>query len=153
MTLIPAIADEIESVFSGEGYEVNSLELMDGGYDISISKGGLFKAVLGMKTALKVDIQPREDAIFIQAGVGIFGQQAVPTVISMFIFWPVLIPQIWGMVHQAKLDDRVIAIASDYIIRKSHGSAEPASSGTFCTSCGKPQPTAVNFCGHCGVKL
>lgn len=158
VSLIPGIADEIGVVFSGEGYEVNTNALMGGRYDISITKGNLFKAVLGMKTALKVDIHPQGNAIHIEAGVGIFGQQAIPTVISMFVTWPVLITQIWGMVQQAKLDDRVIAIAGDYIARKSQEPGSPASTGTasagtFCTSCGKAQPVEANFCGNCGVKL
>lgn len=51
-----------------------------------------------MKTALKVNIIPNGNYIQITAGVGIFGQQAIPTVISMLFFWPVLITQISGMV-------------------------------------------------------
>ena len=55
-------------------------------HDISITKGGLFKAVLGMKTALKVTLLPQGTEVSFEAGVGIWKQQAVPTIISMLIF-------------------------------------------------------------------
>ena len=36
--------------------------------------------------------------------VGVFGKQALPTAISTLVFWPVLIPQIYGLVQQNELD-------------------------------------------------
>jgi hypothetical protein len=29
--------------------------------------------------------------MYIEAGIGIFGQQAIPTLITMFVAWPVII--------------------------------------------------------------
>ena len=107
-SLIPTIADRIREEFQNDGYEVAMDALSSGGYDISITKGGIFKAVLGMKTALKVTLLPQDNNIHFEAGVGIWGQQAIPTVISMLFFWPVLITQIWGMVEQSKLDDKAL---------------------------------------------
>ena len=98
--IIPAIVKDITGTFTNEGYQVQAQDLISGGYDISITKGNMFKAVLGMKTALKVHIYPANEQIRVDAGVGIFGQQAVPTLISMFLFWPVLITQISGMIAQ-----------------------------------------------------
>lgn len=157
--LIPGIAGDINSVFSSEGFQVNSLALAGGGYDISITKGGLFKAVLGLKSALKVAVQPRGNAIYVEAGVGIFGQQAIPTVITMFVAWPVLIPQIWGMVRQSKLDDRVIAIAESHIAHAQQARAQPTvlsaspATGIFCTSCGSEKYGEANFCAQCGTRF
>ena len=114
--LLPDIAGSIQEEFQNEGYDVITSELSTGGYDISITKGGVFKAVLGMKTALKVTLRPlSSDAIAFEAGVGIFGQQAIPTIISMLFFWPVLITQVWGMVEQSQLDDKALAIAEKVI--------------------------------------
>ena len=48
-SLIPTIAERILEQFRAEGYEVNSDQLSNGGYDISLRKGGIFKSVLGMK--------------------------------------------------------------------------------------------------------
>ena len=110
-SLIPAIAKSIQEDFQKDGFEVVMDALSSGGYDISITKGGFFKAVLGMKTALKVTLLPQGNNISFEAGVGILGQQVIPTIISMLFFWPVLITQIWGMIKQSKLDEKAVAIA------------------------------------------
>ena len=121
-------------------------------YDISITKGGVFKAVLGMKTALKVTLLPQGCKIHFEAGVGIWGQQAIPTIISMLFFWPVLITQIWGMVEQSKLDDKALEIA-EKIVRDSSANASASSYNRFCTNCGTPIDLQAKFCPECGAKL
>jgi hypothetical protein len=151
--LIPAIADNISSSFQAEGYEVSSFTLLSGGRDISITKGNVFKAVVGMKTALKVTLIPQSNGIDFSAGMGIFGQQAIPTIISMLYFWPVLITQIWGMVQQAKLDDKALQIAQETIQKSAHP-AIPQTFGQgetkFCTKCGAKIPATAKFCPECG---
>ena len=154
--LIPEIADRIVRDFQMEGFTAKSDSYAGGVYDISLAKGNVFKAVLGMKSALKVTLTPQGNAIHINAGVGIFGQQAIPTAITMFFFWPVLIPQIWGMVQQSQLDDKAINIAEQVI--REHGAAsygfESHSQGqSFCPACGNRVNTDANFCPSCGAKL
>lgn len=127
--------------------------LSSGGYDISITKGGVFKAVLGMKTALKVSIAPQGNNIYFDAGVGIWGQQAIPTIISMLFFWPVLITQIWGMIEQAKLDDKVLDIANEVIHTCNNTSFSSDGGGKFCTFCGQENSESANFCSGCGRPL
>ena len=155
VSLIPEIANRIENDFIREGYEVQKIALSSGGYDISITKGGLFKAVLGMKTALKVTLLPQGGSIYFEAGVGIWGQQAIPTVISMLFFWPVLLTQIWGMVEQSKLDDKALEIAEGVVYMNSNtGAASASSAGSkFCTSCGTQNAESANFCSGCGKPL
>lgn len=154
-SMIPHIATAIRDDFAKDGYEVSMDALSSGGYDISITKGGLFKAVLGMKTALKVTLLPFDGKIRFEAGVGIFGQQAIPTVISMLFFWPVLLTQIWGMVEQSKLDDRALQTAQDVIALNSFTTHPDLGSGTpkFCTACGSPVGEQAKFCPQCGASL
>lgn len=153
-SLIPTVASHIQSEFQNEGYDVAVDALSSGGYDISITKGGVFKAVLGMKTALKVTLLPQGSNIYFEAGVGIWGQQAIPTVISMLFFWPVLITQIWGMVEQSKLDDKALEIAKDVIYMNNNSATPTNSSGSkFCTSCGTKNIESANFCCGCGIPL
>lgn len=161
-SLIPAIADRICQVFSADGYEINREDLMSGGTDISVTKGGMFKAIVGMKTALKITLIPQPNAISFEAGVGIFGQQALPTVISMLFFWPVLITQIWGLVRQANLDDKALAEAQAVINENSGNAYVNVGSGTvppvpgaakFCTNCGTKLPENARFCSNCGSPL
>lgn len=152
--LIPKIAHQIESEFIPEGFDVHVDMLSSGGADISISKGGMFKAVLGMKTALKVQLTPQTSSIHLVANVGIFGQQFLPTVISMFFFWPVLITQIWGLVQQSKLDEKVLEIANRVINQQPQpttSSIQP--SARFCPNCGQPVNSNSKFCTNCGAKL
>lgn len=154
-SLIATIASRIQDEFQIEDYEVAIDALSSGGYDISITKGGIFKAVLGMKTALKVTLLPHGDnKIYFEAGIGIWGQQAIPTVISMLFFWPVLITQIWGMVEQSKLDDKALEIANSVIAASGNAESEVANGGkSFCTACGRQNMESANFCCGCGKPL
>lgn len=152
---ISDMAKAIEQEFYKDGYDVKTDTLMNGGCDISISKGGTFKAVLGMRSALKVCLTPTLNGVQFDAHVGIFGQQAIPTVISMFFFWPVLITQIWGMVSQSKMDDRALAAAQSVLVASSISQGIVGNTGTnnFCTSCGAEVPADAAFCPKCGNKL
>ena len=155
-SLISDIANHIMEEFRKDGYEVSMDALSSGGYDISITKGGIFKAVLGMKTALKVTLLPQGNKIHFEAGVGIWGQQAIPNVISMLFFWPVLITQIWGLVEQSKLDDKALEIAQDVICMNNHVGFPHSDNnvgGKFCTNCGASVPADAKFCPECGAKL
>ena len=152
-SLIPEIAVQIKDAFVRDGYEVRYEALSSGGYDISITKGGFFKTVLGMKTALKVSLLPGDGDIMFEAGIGIWGQQVIPLVISMFFFWPVLITQIWGLVTQAKLDDKALEIATQVTYANGmRGQQAETENGQdrFCTNCGAKASEGARFCASCG---
>lgn len=146
------IAAAIKSDFEGDGYEVNVDSMISGGNDISITKGGVFKAVLGMRSALKVTLVPQPDGVLFEANVGIYGQQAIPAVISMFFFWPVLLTQIWGLIQQSALDDRALAVA-EQAIENSPKVGLLTNNYKFCTNCGTKMDKSAKFCPECGVKL
>ena len=154
-SLIPVIAEQIKTEFAAEQFEVQIDNLLSDGVDISISKGGLFKAVLGLKSALKVSLIPKDNAIAFEAGIGIFGQQAIPTIISMLFFWPVLITQIWGIVQQSKLDDKALEIAEEVLKnRDSFTTLNLDINGmVFCTNCGYRNIKGAKFCSECGQAL
>ena len=108
---IPAVAEQIRQAFAADGYEVR-IDNPVTGQEIYITKGGFVKAALGLRSALKVTMKPsRNGNIDFEAGVSIFKQQLVPTVITMCFFSPVVIAQIWGMIKQSKLDEKAVAIA------------------------------------------
>jgi len=149
-SLISAIAVSIQEQFSTEGFEVRMDALNSGGYDISITKGNLFKAVLGMRTALKVTLLPHGNQIAFEAGVGVWGQQSVPTIISMFIFWPVLVTQIWGMIVQSRLDDKALIIARAVLAGHSVADSERMPPARFCPYCGVERKDLSVRCSYCG---
>lgn len=108
---IPVIAEQIRQAFAADGYEVR-IDNPANGQEIYITKGGFIKAALGLRSALKITMKPsRNGNIDFEAGVSIFKQQFVPTVITMCFFSPVVIAQIWGMIKQSKLDEKAVAIA------------------------------------------
>lgn len=109
--MIPYMAEQIRQEFSAEGFEVIISDLKSG-KEINITKGGLFKAVVGLRSALKVSITPAKDGyIDFEAGVSIVKQQLLPTIVTVWLFSPVVIVQIWGMIKQSKLDEKALDIA------------------------------------------
>ncbi len=154
--LIEQIVADVENTFINKEFTVEKDELLSGGYDISLTKGNIFKAVLGMKSALKVLVRPQNNGIYIEAGVGIFGQQAIPSAITLFIAWPVLVTQIWGLVKQSKLDDVVMQVAQETINNASgetKNTAPSHESFKYCPECGTKVSASAKFCGECGEKL
>lgn len=102
------VAGSLMSALRFDGYEVDGIKLPSGEWDISIKKGNLFKAVLGLQTALKISVSPVDPHVYVKAGVGIFGQQVIPSILTFCVWWPFAIPQIWGVVKQIKLDNIVM---------------------------------------------
>ena len=151
-TLIPIISSAIIEEFRKEGYDVTTQDLMSGGKDISITKGGMFKAIIGMKTALKISLKPYDNKIQFEAGVGIFGLQAIPSAIALFVAWPVMITQIWGLVQQSKLDDKALEIAERVIYNHSQSNYQ-SEHYKFCPKDGSRVPVDAEFCPYCGERI
>ena len=154
-SLIPTIVNKLQEKFQADGYEVTMDALSSGGYDISITKGNVFKAILGMKTALKITLLPQGGNISFDAGIGIFGRQVVPTLVMWYVAWPVLLTQIWGLVKQSKLDDEALRIAEEVIDTNDNGGVASANTNRdkFCTNCGTRNAESANFCSGCGRHL
>ncbi len=102
------MANRLMQALRYEGYEVDGVKLPSGEWDISVKKGNLFKAVLGLQTALKIKVSPTPPHTCVSTDVGIFGQQAIPTVLTVCLWWPIAITQIWGIIKQQKLDKFVL---------------------------------------------
>ena len=64
--------------------------------------------VFVLQTALKIKISPAAPHAYVKAGIGIFGQQVIPTVLTVCVWWPFVIPQLWEMIQQNKLDKLVM---------------------------------------------
>jgi hypothetical protein len=149
-SLIPIVVSDLCDALQREGFEVQSELLTSGGAFISITKGSMFKAVLGLKTALKITLIPTGVHSFsAEAGVGVFGQQAIPTALTMLVAWPVMIPQIWGLIQQSKLDEHILELIQHSLDN------HPTESGAalFCPQCGHKIGNGDRFCGGCGTKI
>src|SRR5215212_1305107 len=173
---VPYVVDDLTPVsqdlmryFESQDYEATETHLPAGGVQVSIRKGGTFKAIVGMKTALNIRIEPVEGGTQVNAGIGIFGQQVIPTLITSLVFWPILITQVAGMVQSAKLDDEALQIVEAALRRHAPGAqiqppqpaAAPAAAsagtvpvaalaGSFCSECGARLGPGAKFCSQCG---
>src|ERR687890_1870848 len=117
---VAPVAQDVMDHFEGQDFEVVETNIPTGGAQVSIRKGGTFKAIIGMKTALNIKIVPVSNGTTVDAGVGIFGQQAIPTAITLLVFWPVIIAQVWNMAQEAKLDEEALRVAEESL--KAHAS-------------------------------
>jgi hypothetical protein len=121
---VAPVAQDVMRHFEQQDFEVTETNIPTGGAQVSIRKGGTFKAIIGMKTALNIKIEPVSNGTTVDAGVGIFGQQAVPTAITLLVFWPVVIAQVWNMAQESNLDDEALRVAGESL--KAHSSKAPS---------------------------
>lgn len=151
------IANDLVLHFQRQGYETTSLPRLSGGWDVSITKGGIFKSVIGTKTALKIEIVNGHNETNVRASVGIFGLHAIPSAISLYLlFWPMLATQIFGLVRQSHLDDEAIACVEESLkirAKQNTSSDLPSRQQGFCVECGAAVRMDATFCDKCGAKL
>lgn len=137
--------------FEGKGYSVTTETTATGAF-ISMTKGGLFKTVSGMKTGLNITLTQNTGSIEAAMEVGVFGKQLLPSAISMLVFWPVLIPQIYGLIQQNNLDKEAYQVIGD-AIRHCENQGGNMSAANFCPYCGKQVPAGSKFCPGCGKNI
>ena len=121
---VAPVAQDVMRHFESQDFEVTETNIPTGGVQVSIRRGGTFKAIIGLKTALNIKIEPVANGTTVEAGVGIFGQQAVPTAITLLVFWPVIIAQVWNMAQEAHLDEEALRVAEESL--KAHSSKAPS---------------------------
>lgn len=150
--MIPAISKALTTHFNAKGFEVNCTEGYAGGQFVSITKGGFFRSILGLKTALNVSLTAtNNNRIKIIASVGLFGTQIIPTLITLMVFWPVLITQLWGVVKQYNLDEEVFVVASQTI--NSNVKNKQNRGSNKCSCCDNFISHDAHFCPHCGKEM
>jgi hypothetical protein len=121
---VAPVAQDVVHHFEQQDFEVTETNIPAGGVQVSIRRGGTFKVIIGMKTALNIKIEPVANGTTVEAGVGIFGQQAIPTAITLLVFWPVIIAQVWNMAQEANLDEEALRVAEESV--KAHSSKAPS---------------------------
>ncbi len=145
------VAEQVMLTFREQGYEVTGRESVTGGWLISLTKGNVFKAVLGLKTALNIELEPTTGGTHVEAGIGIFGRQVVPAAIGLLIFWPVLVTQVAGVVRNARLDDEAMRVVEEALKAHAEGTVTGGAAAQFCTACGRALPAHARFCLECGA--
>jgi hypothetical protein len=115
------VAQDVMRHFEQQDYEVTETHIPTGGVQVSIRRGGTFKAIIGLRSALNIRIEPIANGTKVEAGVGIFGQQAIPTAITLLVFWPVIVAQVWNMAQESKLDEEALRVVEESL--KAHSGA------------------------------
>jgi ribosomal protein L40E len=87
--------------------------------------------------------------------VGIFGLQAVPTAISAFLFWPIIVTQIAGLIKEANLDKEALGVVEESLREHAARAASAIASAKqqICLSCGTSNAQDAIFCSQCGSRL
>lgn len=187
-TLIPItvddlapVAEELAGHFKQRNYQVECSQTDDGHWEVGITRGGIFKTVVGLKSALKVQIETRPRGTMVRAGAGIFGKQAAATAITLFAAWPIGVPvllaQSWGLIREAGLDNEAARVVEMSLTRaqrlagapgggtngesRARGTASDGSAGRSeaATAARTPQARAARtespgaFCTACGRRL
>lgn len=162
---IPELAERIATVFSNDGYDVESEELAMGIFEILLyEKGGVFKIVAGMKTALKITLKPQDGKIYIKVDLGLFAKKSLTvTAIMSMVWWPLFVRQIWATVRQLKIDSKAMKIAEQELIMLQEKDnsiynenidylIENKPIKRFCTNCGNEMGIG-RFCPNCGKEI
>lgn len=165
-TQIPYIAEMIENDFKQDGFSVTSQSDISGGYSLVMNKKGFFRTFFGLDQRLYVKIEASGDKILFDARSNILGKAILYLVLLIIaeLVLPVLfllflameITYIIGLVKQAKLDNKALAIAEKFESLPQAPTAPSESNApqmAFCTSCGKSVPAGGAFCPECGAKL
>ncbi|OQZ00598.1 MAG: hypothetical protein B6D35_06020 [Candidatus Brocadia sp. UTAMX2] len=152
------VANDVMEHFKQKEFETIGEKTLSGGWDISITKSGIFKTVLGLKTALKIEIEPMGVTTNVKAGVGAFGSQVIPTLLTLFVAWPVVVTQMWGLIQNSKLDDEALECVKESLTRHAGSSITETPeqvrvSKKTCASCGEQLKEDVKFCYSCGAKI
>jgi hypothetical protein len=143
------VAQAVKKHFANLDYEVSCEQTGPQCWEIGIHKGGTFRAIVGMKVALRVRIETIGASTQVNAGIGLLESQGISTAVSMLACWPVLVTQTWGLVKQSKLDEEAITVAEKALlaINAVNGSAH------FCQECGTAVGVKAAFCPACGVRV
>lgn len=138
--------------FERQGYSVTTERTVDGGF-VSLTKGGMFDTISGTKTGLNITLSGMSGSITVSLKIGAFGKQVIPTAIAMWVFWPIMIPQIYGLVQQNKLDTEVYNVIDVAIREIEHSAVTVPENTIFCVYCGTAVPADADFCSACGKRM
>jgi hypothetical protein len=149
VTDLAPVAHSVMKHFADLDYEVSGEQAGPQCWEVGIHKGGAFRAIVGMKVALRIRIETIGASTQVNAGIGLLESQGVSSAVSMLAFWPVLVTQTWGIVKQSKLDEEAIAVAEEALLAlsKARGAVH------FCHACGASVTEIAAFCPACGVKV
>ena len=109
-TFIPFAATRIRESFSADGFEINQKPGACNKTVLEVTKSNLFKSAVGLRQGLEITLGNEGGRIAVEVRGTVLKNQLVASTLSFFFFWPVIIPQVIGMINQSGLDDRAIGV-------------------------------------------
>jgi len=146
-TFIPFAATRIREFFSADGFEVSQKPGACNKTVLEVTKSNLVKSVVGLRQGLEITIENEGGRIAVEVRGTVLKNQLAASILSFCFFWPVIIPQIIGMINQSGLDEKAIRV-----IDAAYGTFSN-DRPTFCTNCGRQIIGDYSCCPHCGASL
>jgi hypothetical protein len=165
------VAQELQAHFEQRRYQVECQLVQPGVWEVGVTRGGMFKAAMGLKSSMKVQLKGVDGGTMVQARVGIFGKQAIPTMVTMLVLWQMIFLQAWTLIRESALDDEAVRVVQISLTRHQRaagadragadraGPAEEAgdvrpparaADPRHCTGCGTGLDESARFCPQCG---
>ena len=142
--LIPIACREIKKSFEADGFEYAVKSESYNKTVVTVTKGNLFKQAVGLKQGLEISFTSSNGSVSVEAKGTVLKDQAIASAITLLVAWPVLIPQIIGMINQSKLDEKVLEA-----VDKAYNECRTATK-VFCPNCGHEVVNGV--CPNCGTR-
>lgn len=169
---MPHIAEMIENDFRLNGFVVTQQTGVAGDFTLVMKRDGFFRQVFALDQRLYVKMSASGDKVYFEARSNIFVKSVVYQVILtiaelllafLVILFPLFLAMevtfVVGLVKQAKLDNRALAIAEkfeNYSFQTAPTTARPTpnvAQTVFCPSCGNEVSANSKFCTSCGSLL
>ena len=143
-SFIPYAVERIRSTFESEGFEFSRKSDTFNRTVVAVTKGNLFKQAVGLKQGLEISFSNEGGRIDVEVRGTVLKDQLLASGIVLFVTWPVIIPQIIGMIRTSGLCERAVALVdaaySDFCTERP----------SFCTHCGGRLTGNPGVCPHCG---
>lgn len=144
---IPVACRKIKSEFEADGFDYAVKTESFNKTVVLVTKGNLVKQAIGLKQGLEITFKPECGMVSVNARGTVIKDQAIATILSMLVAWPVVIAQIIGLVNQSKLDEMAIETVTSAMAE--YNEEKPV----FCTHCGKKVKSTDGICPICGERL
>lgn len=146
-TFIPYAVERIRNAFVSEGFEFSRKSDSYSRTVIQVTKGNLFVKAVGLKQGLEISFTNEDGRITVEARGTVLKDQFAASMLTLLVAWPVIIPQIIGMVRQSGLDEKVIGLTD-----AAYGEF-CAENPSYCPHCGGKVSGNPVLCPHCGSVL
>lgn len=144
---IPFASRKIRSSFESEGFNYAVESESANRLVVTVTKGNLFKQIVGLKQGLEITLSNNDGKVSVNAKGTVIKDQLIASALAWFIAWPVIIPQVVGMINQSNLDEKAIDVVSSAF------KEFDAEKTMFCPHCGTKVSRNDTCCPNCGASL